>query len=258
MIVSLFKKIKLPLLSSLILIACSPYSYNAYFQMQEISSSDKNMNSEELVYQDSVLKIQYDFWTNQGKSSMVVENISNQLIYIDLELTHLIVNGSAYSYYNPRKVTVSRGNTYGKVEQNVFNNRRYSSDLNTTMYQESIDEPKYVIIPPHSRKKIEGYSVSQQYKDCAFKKYPKNDSLSFSIQNTPFEFSNLIYYRKNTPESEPIPIKNSFWISQINNLDYTHFVKTYYPKKCGVKSYYTSEYYPYQAKNKFYIKHNNP
>jgi hypothetical protein len=258
MIQAILKKIQVPFFSSIFLIACSPYSYNAYFQMQEVTPIDKNMQCDELIYKDSVLKISYDFWANEGKSSMVLENISNQLIYIDLELTHLIVNGNAYSYYSPRTVSISSSNTNGKLEQNLFNSRRYSSTQSTQVYEESVDEPKYVIIPPHSRKKIEGYNVSQQYKDCQFKKYPKNDSLTFKIQNTPFEFSNLIYYRKNTPDSDPISIKNSFWISQINNFSYTHFVKYYYPKNCGVKSQYTEKYYPYQAKNKFFIKHNNP
>jgi hypothetical protein len=256
MIVSVFKKISTPFFFSILLMACAPSYYSAYYQLQEITPADKNMRSDELIYKDSVLKISYDFWTHQGKSTAVIENISNQLIYIDLELSHLIVNGTAYSYYTPRTVGISSSNSNGKLEQSIFNSRRYSSDISTHVYEETFQEQKYIVVPPLSRKTIAGYSISQVYKDCAFKKYPKNDSLMFSIKNTPFEFSNLIYYHKKELTSEPTAVKNSFWVSKINNIDYSHFVDMYYPKKCGVKSFSPMEYYPFQAKNRIYFKQN--
>ena len=83
-----------------------------YYQIHEITSTEVSNTME---YENSEVKITYNFWSELGNSKCLIFNKTDSLIFFHMDLSHFVFNGLAYPYYT-NKVTslgteLSRSNT---------------------------------------------------------------------------------------------------------------------------------------------------
>ena len=87
-------------------------SLKTYYQVVEVKSTNVQKESNNYVYNDGVCKITYNFWSEGGNAGFSIDNLSDDVIYLDLTNSFFIVNGSAYDYYKARNFGF--GKTKGK------------------------------------------------------------------------------------------------------------------------------------------------
>lgn len=95
-------------------------SVKTYYQIVDVKSTNLQKESNNYVYNDGVCKIVYNFWSNGGNAGFSIENLSDDVIYVDLGNTFYIVNGIANDYYLARNYSfgkssqISQGKSTGK------------------------------------------------------------------------------------------------------------------------------------------------
>ena len=99
---------KQKLLFASIALLMSSCSVKTYYQIVDVKSTNLQKESKNYVYNDGVCKIVYNFWSNGGKVAFSIENLSDEIIYVDLANSFLIVNGWAYDYYKARNYGVGK------------------------------------------------------------------------------------------------------------------------------------------------------
>ncbi len=97
-------------------------------------------------------------------------------------------------------------------------------------------ERKIICIPPKTSKAISEFNISSSiYHDCDLYLNPgrkDNKSLSFSQDNSPLTFGNIIAYSIGDSETL-IRFNNDFYISKISNYTYEEITKPVYKEDCG-------------------------
>ena len=98
----LMKKVLSALIGAAFMASCSSSSY---VQVVDMKGSVPVENSN-FTYSDNACKITYNLWSNGGDAGFRVENLTDQVIYINLANSFFIENGTAHDYF--------RNRTYGK------------------------------------------------------------------------------------------------------------------------------------------------
>lgn len=83
-------------------------SVKTYYQVVDVKSTNLQKESNNYVYNDGICKIVYNFWSNGGNAGFSIENLSDDVIYVDLANSFLIVNGWANDYYKARNYGVGK------------------------------------------------------------------------------------------------------------------------------------------------------
>ena len=96
------KKVLSALIGAAFMASCSSSSY---VQVVDMKGSVPVENSN-FTYSDNACKITYNLWSNGGDAGFRVENLTDQVIYINLANSFFIENGTAHDYF--------RNRTYGK------------------------------------------------------------------------------------------------------------------------------------------------
>ncbi len=213
----------------------------SYYQLYKVGSDKVMDNEKELLYEQSDVKIKYNFWDNYGNSSFLFYNNSDSNIYIDLSKSHLIINGIANTYFRNRLISESasisqsskksttsyyiKNLTSGNINTTAIrfddnlksrtnvnfseyiNGKKISStgeSVSSQSYSIGYYEEKIICIPPHSGKVIDGYHISYNlYKDCDLFRYPSSKSIK------------TITFNK---ENSPLKIKNIIAYSYNENI----------------------------------------
>lgn len=225
-----------------------------YYQLHQISSTD--VNNEQMIYSNEVMDIEYNFWTEYGSSECLISNKTDSLIFLNMELSHLIYNGLAVPYYS-NKVTTTTSSSFNTHTTYSYYYPHYNSSSGSVSGNSSmITESKMIVIPPRSSKYISGFSIGYFFKNCDFDL--KKDSMvkSFDINNSPIQFSNLFYYSLGSPKGQMQKIKNTFYVSRIAIYSGSKFITRKQKSACGqaIKGSYENVF-NYELYNRFYVKY---
>ncbi|MFN0031039.1 MAG: hypothetical protein ACKVOR_02655 [Flavobacteriales bacterium] len=68
------------------------------YQVVETEWMDAALNVPNYSTSDSLLLLKYDLWGSGGKLRVSVKNISDSMVFLALEKSHLTANGKSYSY----------------------------------------------------------------------------------------------------------------------------------------------------------------
>lgn len=210
-------KTSLSLTLLLALYACAPINY---VQVQEFKKIDDKNESFNLIHEDSILKVSYDMWGKNNIFNCVIENKSDELAYIDLQLSHNIINGNAYPYYRNQTNAVSVTNGTASINRNVILNQTNTASINSNTNTTMVGQEPVLIIPPHSRKTLSSVVEVDLIKDERLKSNEIVDSLSFNRFNSPILFTHLMYYRigDSVAKNQKIEIK-LYLASVLNQLE---------------------------------------
>jgi hypothetical protein len=276
------KKYTLTILLSLalIVISCSPM-----YQILETTSPDTKLENDAYVYENTDVKISYDFWSDGGSISFFIFNKLDQPIYIDWDKSHLIYNGSSYEYWFDSEETKSfyssstqiksssEGNALINIITDGTSTRGNASSRNTnSTYRNNVGfalttkfKPKKIIhIPSKSGIFVSKFTISKNpYYTCDFNlksiiSKTEIKTQTFSQDESPLNFRNYITYSMKESFDSSQFLDNEFYISLIQNMNLYAFKGKYehinYCKVSGLKASKIEYPYPYKKPNRFYIK----
>jgi len=229
-----------------------------YFQVYEAVPENAELTDNSIKFEDENCQITYNLWSEGGDIGFNFLNTTSEYITINKEKSFFIINGFAYDYYLNRIQGSTSNESVLKSSSSVYNGYRRNSfsqalsASNSVSFQESTNE----IIPPKTLKRISEYRInSTLLRNCDLLRFPsKNEimSLSYSKENSPFVFSNLISYTMNDKE---FLIENKFHISSIANYPKGELVTKIDVEYCGEKRYEKEEVFKQNEANKFYIRY---
>ncbi len=231
------KKIVLPFFTICILFLVSSCA-NGFQICKMTAVGNKSADVNSIVFEDDYCKVSYNLWGNGGDAGFMVENKSQQYIYINLSETFFVKNGKVYDYY--------LGRTYTNVQS-----QNSETTLSKSLFSSSSSTPEQMVvcIPPHTYRTFSGYKISSEiYRDCTLLRSltSKKDerTVNFSYEESPVKIKNIIGYcvEKN---GELHRIETDFYLSQVSNLTKETVIGYDYDEFCGEKS---------SSKNKKYFK----
>ncbi len=242
-----------------------------YYQLYKVKSKDVTKTENAIIYENNDIKVIYNFWDNYGNSSFLVHNKLNDDIFIDLQNSHLIINGLAKTYFQNRtyEKNSSKSFSHKSYDYNNFNSTDFyntseeSESVSETSNTISYTEKKIICIPSKAAKKIIGFKLSNSiYRDCYLFRYPSTNSYyhnpiktkQFNSNNSPLNVRNIISYGLNR-ENINNKIENDFWVFEITNYP----LKEFYGKKvindCDKETMHKEKYFLYKNPGNFYIKY---
>lgn len=210
--------------------SCSFTSHYRY-QIYNIASDLPKNDIGAYTYVNNDIEITYNFWCEKGDPGFLVQNNSDQIIYLNLNKSFFIKNGYAYNYFKNRMFSTTSSSaasssgtqtngywTNGIIKTPGTYSESYSSHSSSGT---TIAEQPIIAIPPHSAKAITEYSIhNSAYFDCDFDMAPTSKDLairSFSFDNSPIKFQNYICYYTENNATEQF-ISNSFFVEEISNI----------------------------------------
>lgn len=235
------------------------------------------------IYKDANCEIQYLFWSNAGNAGFIFNNISNEMLYLDLTKTFYIANGFAFNYSSGMHMHITtstssekgttntsgytenvsvKGGTQNANKTNISTFDGYTKS-NTSQVQEfehsmASEESEVIAIPPHSKKLIQAYSLTSTiFVDCDLERFPKDSaSIKVTQDESPLTFSNYITYHTNN--GKDVVVNNEFYISEVvNYAEPTAFKYILRDTLCQNMTNATEKKYVYQYSVKVYDREFN-
>ena len=250
-------------------------SSKTYYQIVDVKSNDLQKENGNYVYNDGVCKLVYDFWSEGGNAGFRIENLSDEVLNVDLSNTFYIENGTAFDYYRARtyelgkNVQISKGNSglstaYGIWNGGVLNGYRGAITYQTSSgvsdvssYGISFEEKPVVSIPPHSSKSFSEYKIMKDViQDCSVTlrvKTGKPEGKSYTETESPIRFANYITYKKGE-NGVPKTINTSFYLAGYTNYHNKDVIER---TKVGCKKTVPTKYCTKAAAERFYIIYDN-
>jgi hypothetical protein len=197
--------------AALMLSSCAPTSYQVF----ETASSDVKTNGSSYQYIGEDLAVDYNLWNESGNMRFKFYNNSDIPIYIDLDRSHLIVNGQSFDYYNDTETNTSNKNSISRPTY-------LASAIKTNQIEIAVkSKPKRLIeIPPHSFTSVGGLTITNGIIDCSIGKMKNGvaESKSFNTENSPLQFRNYVTYSYDPDFRNIRTIDNSFYAQKVLNL----------------------------------------
>ncbi len=260
------KKIAI-LLLGILLTSCN----NQFYQIIDVGTMTCEKEANNYVWSDGQCKVTYDFWSPNGAVAFVVENLTDQMLYINKGESFYTSNGYAYDYFQNRTYnqsslvshtaglaakataygTWSASKLPGKLSTAVSSINSYGSSLGV-----SYEEKEIVGIPPHSFKTFSEFIILDDViQECDIKLFParhKPEAKSYGSKDTPLHFSNVLTYKVGD-KGEKKQVEHKFYIDQ-----FTNYVKKDVLEKStsGCKNTVQIELNKYQSGSRFYIIYN--
>ena len=225
-------------IASWLLTSCTP---SVFMQIATLSSDNVNLQKNgSFAYKDTLMTIEYDFWSKTGKFSFLITNNSDNDIYLNLSESYFVNNGYAYDYYRAR--TYIYANSYPTVNNNG--------------HSVTYKEKPVVCIPAHSSKTFEEFNVATSaFRDCGFIRDPYKGETAvreFTNYSSPRVIENRLMFEMG---DIMIPVTNTFYVSRFQNISYYDATEYTKIENCdGTKTRVLVN--KMAAKNKFYITYN--
>lgn len=238
------------LFGCMLLTSCmSSFDFYQVYTLQPREEANKQnvqvQDDQRLVYEDQNCIVEYNFWEEGGTSTFRMYNKTDSLLYINLRKSFYVQNGKAYDYFQYRTYSKSASSTFSSQQTNtygfgqasavVYGNKVYSNGATATNtnteasvynYSSSLarSESPFILIPPHSYKTIEGFTVNtMRWVDCDLEKDPATyASIDFDRSNSPLTIMNYLTYTIGQTGAECI-VQNDFYMSRITNVEKSAF-----------------------------------
>lgn len=270
-------KIKLVIQMIALVLLTSSCSTSIYYQLYKTKSNDIKEEDARAISSNHDLEIKYHFWSEGGSSSFLIKNKTDKHIFINTSLSHLIVNGLAYTYYQGRvrgesttiSSTASVHNSTSWAGIVAGNNvatgigSKVSTTKNSSVENQAsvtYAEMKIISIPPNSSKIITGTGIlrSDLYEHCNLEDRPKRKekaTLTFDEKNTPLHVRNYISYTTDISDSNYKVKEDIFWVSEITNYPRSSFLETQRVEECGKSTDDTQDIFIHYQPTSFYMEY---
>ena len=243
-----------------------------YYQVYDVNSENMVQKDNSLVYENNDLKLMYNLWGENGSVGFIIQNKTNNDLFIDLTQTFFILNGKANDYFKNREFTKTSIN---EASLSAFYISNWSNNLWTNRYYVPVTakvskgastgittkEKAIICIPANSWKVIDEYKVVPSIKQTCDKKtdYPKHKAVvsTYNKDNSPLTFRNRISYAFDKECKNLKQIENEFYVSDITNYSKKEIIQTVKEKvNCYDIIKTKRKYFKIGGPNKFYVTYN--
>ena len=245
-----------------------------YYQVYDVNSENMVQKDNSLVYENNDIKLMYNLWGENGSVGFIIQNKTNNDLFIDLTQTFFILNGKANDYFKNREYTntsimeASLSTSY-LLDWNtgLWANRYYVPLPASTKAVKGIStgvttkEKAIICIPANSWKVIDEYKVVPSIRQSCDKKtdYPKHKAVvsTYNKDNSPLTFRNRISYAFDKECKNLKQIENEFYVSDITNYSKKEIIQTVKEKvNCYDIIKTKRKYFKIGGPNKFYVTYN--
>lgn len=205
---------------ALMMTSCSQTYRFAQVMRVEAEASKGLTKDGAFCYEDECCKVQYVFCDDDGDMAFSVTNKTEQILYLDLTKSFLIVNGMAKDYYQDR--VWSQSHSHHTTSSSAVRLTAYLAVGGTVRNDNSQSitqgEMPIVAIPPHSSKVISEFQLTDgTYYDCNLERFPSSEaSIKLDKETTPLRFTNYLTYQMGE-EKDTHTIENTFYVTEITN-----------------------------------------
>lgn len=186
--------------------SCTTYQYTVLK-----SDLEKAEGTNDFYYQDSLMRIDFDFWGENFPTSIFVENTSNTDLFLDLQRTLFFENDVIVSDAIPKR----KGSISGYVRStgNLYAYSETSSSENTAYIPsgKKIELHYSVFSSPFNKEIQKKGSFKTQQRDG---QYIQNSKYIFPNGSAP-QFSVRFYFRTAEADSIGYPIECTFYPGMI-------------------------------------------
>jgi hypothetical protein len=124
------KKFATLLLTAVVSIGLSSCN-KLYYQVYDVNSEKMVQKDNSLIYENNDIKLMYNLWGENGSVGFIIQNKTNNDLFIDLTQTFFILNGKANDYFKNREFTKTSIN---EASLSAFYISNWSNDLWTKRY----------------------------------------------------------------------------------------------------------------------------
>ena len=187
--------------------ACNPVAY----QVIETKMITSQSQTELPTFENSEIKVDYNFLGGDNEMYYRLYNKGTEPIFIDLDRSHLIVNGQSFDYYQDSEQI----KTIKTASTNFFNYAANTSQFESTVRSKM---KKTMQIPPKSFIVVSGPQiVSGRIFDCDLRKVKsKPVTKEYTQDNTPLVFRNFLTYSFSKDFKSDKSIDNAFYAEKIS------------------------------------------
>ena len=283
--INMKRKTLLLFFCSLLCASCSPVLFQ---QIATLSSENVEMKDNgSFAYEDAMVTIEYDFWSEAGKFYFIITNNTDDNLYLNLGESYFVNNGYAHDYYQSRTYVYTSRNTvtssatasasiagYASVGAstnvatmfgNIINigaglgaSKGYGASNSKALASEKgvsveYSEQPLVCIPSHSSKSFEEFNVSSSvFRECGFVRDPSRKETAvreYTENNSPRVIENRLVFQLG---DVTLPVTNIFYVSEYQNIAYENATE-YVMVENGNGRKYDVEVHKMSANNKYYI-----
>lgn len=252
-------------LLSIFFVSCKP---SVFYQVYETVPKNLKNESSFLVYEDNQCTVTYNLWSNGGNPGFVFHNKTNELIYVLLDESFFVLNGTAYDYFQNRVFSSSSATATQSTKTNSLTQWGGWLTAVSAQQQHSISfnsqngvtemESKTISIPPRTSKQISEFKINDVlFRSCDLFLYPTNKqikSLTYNEENTPVQFYNFITYKVGQTSNRQV-VRHDFYISSITNYSEKDFYRLESDEFCGKKSQFKKQFFNHNAPERFYFRY---
>ena len=212
------------------------------------------------------LHLTYDFWNPNGQVGATLTNTTTGPVYLDLNRSHLIVNGAAYTYYSDTEYSstetigrsVSRGRTgYNSLLRNLESGGAAASMASSSSLRV---RPKAVVeIPPSAHLAVQQKpAIGGPVNTCELSAYDhrRNAVVMYDSATTPLRFRFYFTY-STSPELSALQVLDyGFRVGKITAMMSSTFYGPTVPDKdpcSGKRLMTTSSTYPFANSQNLYV-----
>jgi hypothetical protein len=238
-----------------------------YFQLVETESINLSNDGDKLTYENTDVKISYNFWGNGGNGGFIISNKTDKDIFVDLKRSHLIINDIAFTYFQDRNFSSPKISFFSSASNDEINDKKairipglspkkvspQASDITT------YNEERMICIPPHSSQTVYGFDLQTEiFRDCNLFRFPTAKQIvssDFDKSSSPFVYRNRITYDFSETMQNAKQIENEFWAKKITNYPELNFSTFEYDKFCNDSSSNKVESFIYKKCSNYFVEY---
>jgi hypothetical protein len=203
----------------------------------EVESNNTHIHEGKYSFKNDTIKVEYDFWFNEGVMGFSITNKLNTPIYIDWKKCSFLLGDKKFDYWRDVELRKSVGfySTY------IINTPSYFGSTTITKPE------RITFLPPGSKANFAVFIIMP--KDHFISKFdlePNESPLEFGANDSPIKFSNYITYSNKENFENEYYLKNDFHVSQIKVMKKS--------KVFPVREYQNEYDSPYMSSMKFFIE----
>jgi hypothetical protein len=241
-----------------------------YVQVFETKTTNAQTINDKYIFENDSLRIEYDFWAQNGLLSFTIYNKLTKPIYVDWKKSSYVNNGIKLNYWDDTNITKSVGqaSTAGYSGIYTLKNRNfYSTVINSTSITSKTE--RITFIPPKSMFVKNTFKLlpimslpvpnydQEQLADIRNKgKLVKTMVKNYDKNNSPLIFRNFFTFSTTESFEREFYVDNEFYISKVLKVKTSQFENLGYEGGKMVKGENGRpfRFSPYKKPRSFYLK----
>lgn len=254
-----------------ILIVINFFSSCSVYKMQVVSLDCNKLTKDSTwYYKDSIVEMNFFFYSNNGQLNFKIINNSDKPIFFDGKNSFLLLGNQKTEYWND--ISQMKGTL-------AFNNSRHSYYSKAPVNASIARPERIVFIPPKTSYSLTKFYVAKglydlrkfndvitdtvkaNWNDKVDKKVAVK-KINFQESNTPYNFRHFITLSLTEDFKNPLYYDFLFWISEIQEMDAKQATKSAHPENYCNDAFRESDtqnikIHPFKKPWRFYT-HNIP